>query len=306
MSFLWQNIPIFFIWLTALSMSDTALHQIKPALSVVPWLAVIPLVTSLILMAAAWAKKQGGLCTKGFLPWAAVLTSAYMIPFFSRSSAPLPPETHRVIFEASAIMEFIILALHGRTWLKGWDWIWIFVVTLLFGAILENGGILMGFFKEEGYRLYVFSLGAPIATVLGWTNVLYCGFYVVGRVLPEMRPVLKGLVCAGIALAMDIPFDPVATRLAWWVWNDALSMHVWGVPVVNYVAWFWALFPYAWCYFSIRAKGGMGEGRKIALFLALIPGILALELGGVVVSLIILGDNRAVGVVVHFFRHLLR
>jgi hypothetical protein len=304
MSFVRQNIPIFFIWLTGLSMMDTALHQITPALTDVQWLAVIPLVTSLIVLAIAQARRQGGFCAKGFLPWAAVLSGAYIIPLFHRSSVPLALETQRVIFEASAIIEFMILALHGRTWLKGWDWVWIFVVTLIFGAILENGGIIMGFFKEEGYRLYIPGLGAPIATVLGWVNVLYCGFFVVERVLPKMRPVFNGLVCVGIALAMDIPFDPVATRLAWWVWNDTLSMGIWGVPVVNYVAWFWALFPYAWCYFSIRMKDGMSEGGKIALFSALIPVILALELGGVVVSLIILGDERAVEVVAHFFRHL--
>jgi hypothetical protein len=34
---------------------------------------------------------------------------------------------------------------------------------------------------------------------------------------------------------------------------------IWGVPVVNYVAWFWALFPYAGCFISGRE--GM-EGRK--------------------------------------------
>jgi hypothetical protein len=305
MSFVWKNIPIFFIWLTGLSMMDIALHQVIPAMTVVPWLAVIPLAISLILLAIAQARQQGGFHSKRFLPWVAGLAGVYLIPFFSRSSVPLPLETHKIIFEASAIIEFIIFSLHGRTWLKGWDWIWIFVVTLIFGAILENGGILMGFFKEEGYRLYVFGLGAPIATVLGWVNVLYCGFFVVGQVLPDMRPVFKGLICAGTALAMDIPFDPVATRLAWWVWNDALSIGIWGVPVVNYVAWFWALVPYAWCYYRVRSLGGMGEGRKVALFSALIPVILVVELGGVVTSLIILGDERVMEIVIHYFRHIL-
>jgi uncharacterized membrane protein len=298
----WKNIPIFFIWLTGLSMTDTALHQVIPALTDVPWLGVIPLVTSLILLAMAQVRQQGGFRCKGFLPWVAVLAGAYVIPFISRSSVPLSLETNRVIFEASAIIEFIIFALHGRIWLKGWDWIWIFVVTLIFGAILENGGILMGFFTEKGYLLYVFGLSAPVATVLGWVNVLYCGFFVVERVLPKMRPVLKGLVCAGIAMSMDIPFDPVATRLSWWVWNDTLTANIWGVPIVNYVAWFWALFPYSWCYYRVRCIGRMEEGAKMVLFSALIPLILLVELGGVVISLIMLGDQQALEIVSRFFK----
>jgi hypothetical protein len=302
MSFVWKNIPIFFIWLTGLSMMDTALHQVTPALGVVQWLAVIPLGTSLFLLTMAQARQPSGFSVRGYLPWSVVLAGFYTVPLISRSSVPMPMDTQRVIFETSAIIEFIIFALHGRIWLKGWDWIWIFVVTLIFGAILENGGIFMGFFKEEGYRIYVFGLGAPIATVLGWVNVLYCGFFVVEQVLPEMRPVFKGLVCAGIALAMDIPFDPVATRLAWWVWNGKLSMSIWDVPVVNYVAWFWAMFPYAWCYYRVRGIEGMEEGVKMALFSGLIPLILLIELGGVGISLIMLGDHQALEIVAQFFK----
>ena len=305
MFFIWRNIPIFIIYLTGLSILDTALHEVVPPLKFVPWLCLVPLFTSLILLAFAVRNLRNGFRLRRYLLWSSAMACVYAITLFPRTGTPLSTDTHRLIYEASAIVEFIIIALHARTWLKGWGWVWVFGVTLCFGMILENGGIVMGFFREDGYLLYLPGLGAPVATMIGWVNILYCGFFSVEKLLPKMRPLLRGFVCSCIALSVDIPFDPVATRLSWWVWNDALTMSIWGVPVINFVAWFWALFPYAWCYYWMRLNEGMTEGRKIALFSAIIPVILVAELGGVIVSLSALGDHGALEIVRQFFRHLL-
>lgn len=301
MRFIWRNIPIFMIWLIGLSMLFTSLHSVVVPLAQVAWLAIFPLFTSLVLLGFAQKRQQGGFSLKGYLLWAAAMSGFYIIPFLHGTSLPIGMEAHRLVYEAGAIVEFLVLVLHGRTWLKKWDWAWVFGVTLVFGTILENGGIAMGFFREDGYLLYVPGLAAPVATMLGWTSVLCCCFFAVERVLPEMHPLLKGLVCAAIGLSMDLPFDPVATRLSWWVWNDALTVSVWGVPAVNFVAWFWALFPYAGCYYGVRRRTGMGEGKRIALFSALVPVILAVELAGVLVSLVALGDRGALEVLRSFF-----
>lgn len=304
MRFFWVNFPIFIVWLTGLGMLETSLHSIVPPLVEAAGLTIIPLVTTLVLLGFAQWKENRIFVLRRFFLWAFALTAFYSISWFQRASVPLGIETHRIIYEASAIIEFFLLVLHARTWLRECDWVWIFGVTLVFGMILENGGIMMGFFREEGYLLYVPGLPAPIATMLGWVNVLYCGYFAVEKLLPEMRPVLRSLVCTGIALSMDISFDPVATRLSWWVWNHDLTLSIWGVPVVNYVAWFWALFPYVWCYYRVRLYGRRGEWRKVALFSALIPVILVVELGGVVVSLYVLGDQGALEIVRQFFRQL--
>ncbi|MCE5273828.1 MAG: hypothetical protein LLG43_01715 [Deltaproteobacteria bacterium] len=301
MRFVWQYFPVFLIWLIGLSMLNTSLHSVVPPLEQSAWLAIFPLVTSLVLLGFAQERQQGGFRVRGYLLWAAVMSVSYIIPFLHGTSLPIGVETHRHIYEASAVIEFLVLVLHGRTWLKRWDWAWVFGVTLVFGMILENGGIAMGFFREDGYLLYVSGLMAPVATMLGWTSVLYCCFFAVERVLPEMSPLLEGLVCAGIGLTMDLPFEPVATRLSWWVWNDALTVSVWGVPVINFVAWFWALFPYAGCYYGVRRWTGMGEGKRIALFSVLVPMILVVELAGVQVSLVALGDRGALEVLQSFF-----
>lgn len=297
MRFLWDNFPVVIVWVTGLGMLETALHAMEPPLMAAAWLSLVPLATALILLWFASSKER----LRTFLAWSLALAAGYAISWIPHTTVSLSIGTHRLIYEISVFIEFILILLHARTWLRKADWSWIFGITLVFGVILENGGIFMGFFREEGYFLYLPGLPAPAATMLGWVNVLYCGFFAVERILPGMKPVWRGLVCTGIALSMDIPFDPVATRLSWWVWNRELTLSIWGVPAVNYVAWFWALFPYAWCYYRVRMSKGLSEGGKMALLSALIPVILVVELGGVVLTLLILGDQGALGIVRQFF-----
>ena len=301
MRFFWDNFPLFLIWLIGFSMLSTSLHYVVPPIEHVAWLALIPLITSFVLLGFAQRRQHGVFLVKRYLPWVAALGGVYVIPFLDSASIPLSKETHLLIYEASALIEFILLVLHGRVWLKRWDWAWVFGVTFIFGVILENGGIAFGFFREEGYCLYLPGLRAPVATMLGWTNVLYCCFFAVEKILPPLPPVLMGLACTVIGLSMDLPFDPVATRLGWWVWNEMLRMSMWGVPVINFVAWFWALFPYAWCYEWMKRYGGVGERKKLAFFSVLVPVILVIELAGVLLSLVAFGDKGALEVLHYFF-----
>ncbi len=305
MKFVWKYLPVFFMWAISLSVLNNALHHIAPPVESVRLLSLCPLAGFLILLWHACRKEYGeGHFARQFVAWSLPMTVIYLTPFLYGSSMPLDLETQRVIYEFSALLQFVILLIHGRTWLKSWDWAWIFGVTLCFGLILENGGITLGVFSEPGYLLYLPLLPAPLATALGWANVLYCAFFICERVLPEMTPFRRGLVCALVGLALDIPFDPVATRLEWWVWAPSLEAKVWGVPVINFIAWFWALFPYCSVYYLVRGIKGYSEGRKIGLLLAGFPLILAGELAGVILSLALAGDREGIILIQRFFTSL--
>lgn len=305
MNFLWNNFPVFFIWFVGLSVLNNALHHIDPPLLSVRTLSLLPLAASLTLLWFACRKER---CGKGtarmYLPWAAGMTAIYLTPFLHGLSLPLDEKTQRLLYELSALGQFAILLLHGRTWLFRWDWVWVFGVTLLFGVILENGGIVFGVFSEPGFLTYVPGLPAPLATTLGWVNVLYCVFFAVEKLLPPMPAVAKGLICALIGLSLDIPFDPVATRLGWWVWDPSLSAKIWDVPMVNFIAWFWALFPYGTAYYWVRQWKNYGEGRKVLLLVGSFPVILMVEFLGVVASLSLAGDRESLFIFERFFSSL--
>jgi len=296
MRFVWKNLPVFLIWLIGLSVLNNALHHISPPMDEIVWLALFPLAASLVLVWFALKRESGRFGMKRYIVWAGIMTVLYFTPLMHQVSLPIDQDGQRTLYEMSAFVQFVLIVLHARTWLKEWDWAWVFGITLFFGFILENGGIIMGFFSEPEYRLYLPGLPSPVATAIGWVNVLYCAFFAVERVLPVLHPVARGLICAVLGLSLDIPFDPVATRLSWWVWNPGLDAGIWGVPMINFIAWFWAIFPYAACYYWFRGRLDMEEGRKIGWFIGAIPIILLVGLMGVTGCLVLIGDAKALSI----------
>jgi hypothetical protein len=302
MRFVWRYLPVFFIWLIGLSVLNNALHHISPPVQSVRLLAFLPLGVSLVLLLYACRKEYGDEgAMRPFIPWAAGMTLLYCAPFMHSLSMPLALGDQKLIYELSALAQFALMVAHARTWFRPWDWAWVFGATLLFGMILENGGIILGVFSEPGFLLYLPGLPAPLATALGWANVLYCAFFAVERVLPPLAPLGKGFVCALIGLSLDIPFDPVATRLGWWVWEASLNAKVWDVPVINFVAWFWAIFPYGVVYYAVRENGKCGEGKKVGWFVAGFPAILLVEFLGVAATLSLAGDRAGLAVIQRLF-----
>lgn len=299
MRFIWKNLPVFLIWLIGLSVLNNALHHIVPPMDEILWLTIFPLTASLILLFLAMVKDHGVM--KRYLVWALIMITLYFIPLLHSISMPIELDKQRTLYEMSAFVQFSLIVLHARTWLKKWDWAWVFGITLIFGFILENGGIIIGFFSEPEYRLYLPGLSSPVATAIGWVNVLYCAFFAVEKLLPKLHPITRGLVCALIGLCLDIPFDPIATRLSWWVWNPGLDASIWGVPMINFIVWFWAIFPYAACYYWFRARRDMGEGKKIGWFIGVIPLILLVEMIGVTGCLALIGDTDALSIFKSYF-----
>jgi hypothetical protein len=304
MKFVWRYLPVFLIWFIGLGVLNNALHHISPPVRGVGGLALLPLGASLILLWYACRREYGEGFIRRFISWASGMILLYLTPYLHSFSLPLDLGTQKLLYEFSALVFFAILVAHARTWFSFWDWVWVYGVSLVFGLILENGGIMLGVFSEPGFLFYLPALPAPLATGLGWANVLYCAFFAIERVLPPMRPVGRGLACAAIGLSMDLPFDPVATRLGWWVWEASLGAKAWGVPAINFIAWFWALFPYAAFYYRERENRDWSEGKKVGVFVAAFPAILAGEFLGVVATLAVVGDRAALAVMQRFFSSL--
>ena len=164
-----------------------------------------------------------------------------------------------------------------------------FGIGLLYAILLESGGITNGFFSEEGYALYLPRFleealdmrFAPVTTILGWTTVFYPTIYLVeelfrrgGAALTGVRSaVAMGVTASVFGVMIDLQVDPLATEVGLWYWNDLLAEgpHLLGVPVLNFVSWFFAVAPFAAAYFFITARPGWTDRRRDLVLLAAVP-----------------------------------
>ncbi|MHA1757323.1 MAG: carotenoid biosynthesis protein [Promethearchaeota archaeon] len=92
-------------------------------------------------------------------------------------------------------------------------------------------------------------------------------FYeVIADAFPKLknRYVVGGLIITSSGLLMDLSLDPIATRFHWWVWNDDLLPVWFGVPLINYVAWFWAVLVFGafWIWIHNKFPGDSDEDNK--------------------------------------------
>jgi uncharacterized membrane protein len=208
-----------------------------------------------------------------------ILNLAYHRP------SPLSEETVRWIYELSNFAWVALLLVHAVRHNKTVALL-CFGVGLFYGACLENGGILLGFFSETHLRTSVPPLVAPVATMVGWSLVLYMAMFVVRGLrswLPWLRrsPLLSALAVAAAAVLLDLQIDPIATAIRCWVWDPSLPPFFHGVPLVNFVAWVCALFPFAYCMFRYQQWAGIHDRdawtpRQFGIAFASVPAVLAL------------------------------
>jgi len=188
-----------------------------------------------------------------------------------------------------------------------YDTIKIYLIGMIYGLILENGGPLIlpqfgfeGFFWENNYKLYLFEFfgygirisKVPIATHLGWPMVFYIAIIFweqICRAFPKIKhhTIISGLIISSSGLMFDLPFDIIATRFNWWVWNENLLPLWFGVPLVNYLAWFWAVFMFGYFWTVLhnkKEKNNWSESKLTKNLAIVVPLIWILDTIGFVLS----------------------
>lgn len=187
----------------------------------------------------------------------------------------------------------------------------IYGIGMLYGMVLENGGPLFlpelgfpGFFFEHHYMLYLFQINigsftfgtrisqVPLATHFGWSNVFFISFVwyeTITQAYPQLKQgkiksIIYGfLIMSTSGLLRDLQLDPTATRYKWWIWNENLVETWFGVPMVNFIAWFWAVgaFGAFWVYVHQKQnqKGELLTEKEQTILLAkLLPLIWVFDL----------------------------
>jgi len=198
---------------------------------------------------------------------------------------PLSHDQLTLLFEASQFIWVGILAVHVA-WARGRHAVVLFFgITFLFGLVLENTGIIIGYFHEPSFRLYLGPFPAPLCTMVGWCVVFYVTMAVTQQIacwIPWLgRSVWRrALTATLLALSLDAQLDPLASMSGvFWRWNELLPPAFLGVPLLNYAAWFGAFLPYTWFVFKFLDRDDLSGGQKNWELFLRIP--LAALLGGI-------------------------
>ena len=232
--------------------------------------------------------------------WLGLVFLAVLLPLAIVVGHIPHPLTHNQLtwlFEGSQMFWVLLFAIQ-ILWARGsWALLMFFGVTFLYGLILENTGIMMHFFFEPSFRLYLGPLPAPLCTMLGWSLVFYIMFAVTERFalwwpwLSE-RSWAKAVMATAMALCLDAQLDPLASMSGvFWRWNEALPPGFLGVPVINWAAWFGAFLPFSFFLFRLLQRRDLSPAQQnwelflrvpLASFLGglLCFGVMALWEGG--------------------------
>ncbi len=273
---LWRNVPLVCALLGVSSLLHLECRTLEPPAWELAYTALFPLGwlgwgvwrTSSLGGVGRRASIRGVLLACVVLPLAVV-----QIPGIEFAR---PLDALKLCHEVTGFVWFAVVALHCLHQRGGWGGALFFVAGAVYGVALENGGIQMGFFSEEGYRIYLRPLlPGPLVTAFGWCTVFYTVTFVTERITTAETPAWKRTALAvGMALCMDLQIDPAATLVGWWVWHPSLEPAHHGVPLINYISWACAVTPFAWHYFSMTSRHYDNRKRAIRTLIG-IPVYLA-------------------------------
>ncbi len=279
----WDDLPLIYFLFLAVAVASAECLNLSPPRKDLYWTFVFPLAVPVALYAFRFriidsSKRLFGLAI--LLGALSILT----LIFVATKPQPIAISRLRLLYEYSSLANTLVLGLHAWRRSRALA-ILFFAPVAVYGVILENGGILLGYFSEAGYRLYLSPFPAPLATMAGWITVFYLvmsATWEFQRCIPWLSRSAFGsaLVATACALCLDLQLDPLATVVGFWHWNDLLTFSLLGVPVQNFVAWASAVFPFSFLLFRLQIKRSiqpinLGETANQTWLLLRIPLTLA-------------------------------
>ncbi|GHO87873.1 carotenoid biosynthesis protein [Dictyobacter formicarum] len=120
---------------------------------------------------------------------------------------------------------------------------------IVLSYLVETLGVNTGFpFGVYHYTPVLFPRlpgGVPLAVMFAWILIVLGGYGIVKRRLPSKRDINVGGALSGAILAtlLDLAIEPVAAHVVlYWQWMARGQMDYYGVPLMNFVAWFVVAF----------------------------------------------------------------
>jgi uncharacterized membrane protein len=261
-----EYLPVWMFFFYGCLLLNTSLTNLQPARPDLAHLAIFPLLVFVGFYAVRGLRAAD--VSNRAVMIGVTFALALALPLANLTWHQPSPLSHDGLLAAYELSNFAWAALmlwHASRKSRGHVWLF-FGVGLVYGACLENGGILLGYFHETKLHLTMTPpLVAPWATMIGWCVVLYMATFAVWKlrvlIAPLRRsPVASGLLVATLATMLDLHIDPLATAVGCWIWDEGLPPFFHGVPLTNFVAWMCALFPFAWLMFREQQRAAIRDG----------------------------------------------
>ncbi|PCJ62941.1 MAG: hypothetical protein COA79_02085 [Planctomycetota bacterium] len=273
-----KHLPIWYFWLGSLMTAASSLSMFETPHYDFIWTIIFPWIVIFIYFYAHFKSSE-----KWKSPWVPLsslflITLAlfiYIVLFTQKEEINL--SEYKFTYEIVNLIWIFFIAVHCAWYRGSQGYIKFFMIATLYGFFLESSGVQMGFFSEEGYHFYVPGFHAPLITMIGWSVIFYPSVVIFEKYHAaffkdkRINVLVGALAVSGIALFFDFQIDPFASAFGLWTWNETLAPWFLGVPLLNFVSWFWAVFTFAVGYYVITQKNEWSELKKNLVFLCSIP-----------------------------------
>ncbi len=194
---------------------------------------------------------------------------------------------------------------------------WYKTLIFLFGAIIvsgagENVNIIMGGYYYPGSVLMIYYYRAPLDVCFGWFVILYCCEFFSHALIgnfnwslasigvgsePEhgvdkmflKTAIIRAAFAGLVGVNFDMFMDPVSVYNEWWIWKW-YSMYFMGIPIFNYIGWFFNFFNYLLVYEIVITHFSAKKVKNLKTSVFWIVGcVIALLCSGIFFVLVIIG-----------------
>lgn len=309
---LWRHLPAWMFFIYGQLLHNAVLTNFEPPKTELAYTVIFPMSVFVLYQVVRFI--HGDASRRLLLVSLALATVLPTLTYFVHTPSPLERDTLLRIYEWSNFV-WAALLMFNLWWQHRSHLILFFGVAFLYGMVLENGGILLGFFHETNLtETMVKPFVAPFATMVGWSVVLTMATFVVWELrlrLPWLRrsALSSGVLVGVFATFLDLQIDPIATGIGCWVWHESLPGWFHGVPLVNFIAWLCALVPFGYVMFRLQDIRGITDrapwGRRdLVSLLAWSPaGLVLAAVAFIAATLIIEGSDGASWTLLKVFSH---
>jgi putative membrane protein len=168
----------------------------------------------------------------------------------------------------------------------------LFLIIGIYGLIIETVSIKTGFpysrFNYSDMMGYKIADIVPYSVFLIWPTLVISAYSLSEFI--SSKGISKIVITTVLLLLLDLVFDPVATKLGFWIWKDPGVYY--GVPFLNFIGWIFSAVVSSSLAYFILAKKSIENKYLILIYIGnlLLWSFLSIRLGiyiPVIISILI-------------------